>query len=769
MDARTFAARCLSILAVLFTCAVGPSDSAPLVPPRIEYPDAEDANGNLIVDRLEAETARLSAAGKPEAPVRLEVVLYEPYTEADLALFRNLGGTVIHTFEAVSYGFSGTFPAGRVGELLSALNQGGRVCVISDDPTGHGHLDYSARHVRARSLEVWGAGYDGDSTTTIAILDTGIDDAHTDFSGRVSAGWTDTTSEAYGEKVDYNGHGSHVSGIALGSGAVYGSGAVATVTLTKSGRLPTIAGNGYFDYVEVKSTGVSGLQLNLAWAAGTAGINCRNTAWSWMGYSSSGSSPFLKNYNITTAGVHRPIFVNHTGAGNAAYSALETFNYSSVGDGYNLFRGMAPACTLLGVKVLRNDISGSSTDWGEGLDWCVERRDTYNIRVINLSLGIDDGGTNGTLDTKVNNAVANGIVVVCSAGNDYPTYTIPSPGNAAKAITVGAINDDGAMTNYSSNGFSGQNKPDVVAPGGSRVAGTPVTSVETNDGDAQNALEDRNSDDYWQNWGTSMASPMVAGLAGLLIDAQVQTGDPWNSTQAEALRVKSIILMTATEINKIGEKNWNGGNAPVTDSGNNPTLNRGARDLVEGFGKINADAAIEAMTTTQAPFTGEFAGTFGAGQLARKAAARKVVLESGTAYDFTLRALSGSLDGDLYIYDGTPDGNGNPVIRASATNASLGTDETITNWTAPSSGTYYMVGKYVSGAGTGNYGFEFGPREEPTATPTGTASATPTVTPTQPPPPTATPTGTASATPTPTLPPGISTGVEELLWRSLPW
>ncbi len=680
--------------------------SAPFVPPKIVHPAQEDQDFNLIVDRLEKAIDKAKAEGKESDLVRIEVVLYEPYNQGDLQNFEKFGGKIIHTFEYVSYGFAGTVPFNKINELKKLLSENGRLCVISDDPKGKAHLDFSAQHLRARTSEVWGAGYTGNSSTTVAVLDTGIDDAHTDFSGRVSAGWTDTSSDGYASKVDYNGHGSHVSGIILGSGASLGSGAVSNLTVTKSGFLPSSDGYGFFTMNEVKNTGAGNeLDINLAWSGvGTTQVSARDTTWSWMGYNDSGTSPNTISYaSETVTGVYKPFLGNSSGAGSEAYSALITHKYSSVGDGYNLFRGIAPSCTLLGVKVLIDDGSGWSTDWGDGLDWCVTNRDTYGIRVINMSLGLDNGVTNSTMDNKVNNAVSNGIVVVCSAGNDYSTYTIPSPGNAAKAITVGSINDEGAMTNYSSNGFGGQNKPDVVAPGGSMVAGTLITSVETNDGDAQNNLTDRQSNDYTNMHGTSMASPMVAGLAGLVIDAI----GSWTSTEAEALSVKNIILMTASETNKVGEYNWNGGAAPTTLSGNNPTLNRGARDSVEGFGRANADAAIEAVTVVHAIDTCLMPVTLGDAQTNRKATACYTNLTSGQQYDITFQCLSGSLDCDLYVYHSTPDANGNPVILASATNASTGTNESI-SYTATYTGVHYLVGKYVSGSGTGSHGFCIG-------------------------------------------------------------
>jgi len=689
----------LFILSVLLTTSVF---SLTFVPPKIVHPAQEDQNFNLIVDRLEKEMAKAKAEGKETEPVRIEVVLYEPYTQEDLATFEKLGGKIIHTFEYVSYGYAGTIPYNKIEELKKLLNENGKLCIISDDPKGGAFLDYSAQLVRARNAYVWGAGYEGESTTTIAVLDTGIDDSHTDFFGRVSAGWTDTTSDAYATARDYNGHGSHCSGIALGSVAALGSGSITSITVTDTGFMHPTGGYGWITMNEVKSTGTSAITINLQWSWGTCWLNCEDPSWTWLGGGGSASSPYSRSYDAIVTGTFKPYIGNSSGAANAPYSCLITHNYSDVSDSYNLFRGIAPGCKLLGVKVLLNNGSGNSTDWGEGLDWCVTNRATYNIRVINMSLGLFTGSTDSTLDTKVNTAVSNGIVVCCAAGNDYPTYTIPSPGNAAKAITVGAINDKAAMTNYSSNGFGGQNKPDVVAPGGSNVANTLITSVETNDGDAQNNLTDRQSNDYTNMKGTSMATPMVAGLAGLVIDAK----GSWGYTESEVLSVKNVILMTATETNIIGEYNWNGGSTPTVLSGNDPTLDRGARDLREGFGKVNADAAVEAVVYNLPLYTGSIPRTIGSGVTDRKAMAVSVSMTNGVQYDIDLQNIGGTpLDCDLYLYSGTPDANGNPVILASATNSGTADEQII--YTAASTGTNYLVGKYVTVSGSGSYSFGY--------------------------------------------------------------
>jgi len=670
-----------------------------LVPPVIRHPGPLDADRDLVLDRLAGRVAALERTGQGEEQVPVEVVLYEPYRAADLALFEALGGTVVHTFEAVGYGFAGPIPARSVTELARRLGASGRLCVIADDPPMVPTLDVATQQARIRP-GLWSQGFDGGATTTIAVVDTGLDDSHPDFAGRISPGWVDTTAHAYPSPVDVNGHGTHVASIALGSGASVGVGAPGMrLVTTTSGRLSTTSNYGTYDNLVARGTGVGALELELHWlGTGSTWVHARDPSWSWIGVSSvSSTSPNVTSYDISTPGTYRPIFGNSTGAGNAPYVGREEYPYAPVGDGYPIFRGVASGCTVLGVKVLLDTGSTPATDVEEGLDYVLQHRDDYNIRVVNLSLGEENGVVVPTMDDKVNTLVANGIVVVASAGNDFPTYTIGSPANAARVITVGAVNDAGAMTNYSSNGFSGQGKPDVVASGGSTTGGTKIVAAESNDGDSRNLMSDLVANDYTGFKGTSMSAPLVSGLAALLIDVQEQLGDPWQSTEAEALAVKGLILMTATETNLPGEMLWNGGDVPVNPSGNDPTLDRGGADAREGFGQVNADAAVQALTD-RLELPAAVAVTLGSDPASARARAWWFDASAAESYSFGLDVPPGA-DLDLFVYQGAPDADGRPVIGASSTTAGAA-DERITGFSPPVDGRCYLVVKAVSGSGT---------------------------------------------------------------------
>ena len=227
--------------------------------------------------------------------------------------------------------------------------------------------------------------------------------------------------------------------------------------------------------------------------------------------------------------------------------------------------GMAPQAYLVGVKVLDAGGSGSFSVVMAGMQWTVDYRYEYNIRAASMSLG-GPGPIEWTSDEEdsvnrfANEMVRAGISMLIAAGNSAAPATIGTPGGAEDVITVGALNKNTAIAEYSSQGPTeeGRVKPNVA------FVGSDVMSAQHNSGDGYVAFS-----------GTSMATPGVAGTVALMLQA---------NPDLSPFDVRNILQETAT----YRECHYMFANEPCLEDG----IPKNRQNNVYGHGHVEALAAV---------------------------------------------------------------------------------------------------------------------------------------------------------------------------------
>lgn len=144
-------------------------------------------------------------------------------------------------------------------------------------------------------------------------------------------------------------------------------------------------------------------------------------------------------------------------------------------------------CSMLSARALDESGGGSLSDIADAITWSADQ----GAEVINLSLG--GGGYTQTMKNAVSYAQNEGALVVAAAGNDYGA-SVSYPAAYEECLAVSALDSDGSLAAYSNVG----SEIELCAPGSNVLSTIPWG-------------------DYDEFSGTSMASPVVAGVAGLAI------------------------------------------------------------------------------------------------------------------------------------------------------------------------------------------------------------------------------------------------------------
>ena len=377
--------------------------------------------------------------------------------------------------------------------------------------------------------------------------------------------------------------------------------------------------------------------------------------------------------------------------------------------------GIAPDAALVGIESL-SDATVSLANFAE------EFSEYFNMRAVNMSWGYVGGLPLGSLGgiagfgtvEALKKIAEGGILPVAAAGNSFtPANGNGAPAVADEAISVAATGNLDGIAGYSSGGVGAVDedeggeymKPDVTAPGG-----TVTDLVDA----VQRGLPNRSESEqdpireYTLKAGTSMASPFTTGVSGLVANAMefdapagIALPEPESTGLEDVLRLKQVLLATASET---------AFTAAPYHRAHAPTYEFGGRDTYEGFGRVNPDAAIDAVTRELSGTSSETLGlnlpedsravagyvTAGAGTLS--AEVQFDYYSGGNASD-----TGGDPQIDLFVYDAeTPADNGDPNIVAraqgtdgdAAVSTSFGRDAT--------ESVYYVVAKLVNVPGVVN-------------------------------------------------------------------
>jgi serine protease AprX len=139
-------------------------------------------------------------------------------------------------------------------------------------------------------------------------------------------------------------------------------------------------------------------------------------------------------------------------------------------DGY--YRGIASEANLVLIKAMTPEYHVRTPQVVRSLKWIRRNLDKYNIRIVNLSLGVDEttDSLHHPVVELVEDLVKKGVVIVAASGNN-PMAPLKPPGWAPSAITVGGYNDHNSVDWFqrelwhSSYGtVQGHRKPELLAP-----------------------------------------------------------------------------------------------------------------------------------------------------------------------------------------------------------------------------------------------------------------------------------------------------------------
>jgi subtilisin family serine protease len=573
--------------------------------------------------------------------------------------------------------------------------------------------------------EIAATYYELDGEFSAADPSVVFEDVGSDADDPKTVGWFDAGARYgnYDEPRDPNGHGSHCSSIMGGTGRASAvdpdsvtterPGEVLTAGATRQYEVDATGGTGVFGVVygtaiEVIIEGPDGRQLDATSATSDSALNEHAVA----------ETPVETDgtYTVIVRAAEGELAstarVDEVSVG-AFVDPAET-NGDRTGDRTGIHTGVAPDQSLFGMQ-------GLSGPTGQLAAHAEEFADLFNVRAVNMSWGyvggLPLGSVGGILDTipgGIKDIAEAGILTCAAAGNAAtPANGNGSPAVADECISVCATGPLDGLSAYSSGGIGALDededavymKPDVSAPGG--VLDDLVDAAQTGSADTPESDQSPIAD-YTGKAGTSMAAPYTTGVAGLVSQAMeedapasIELPNPDDAGIEDVYRLKQTILATASET---------AFTAAPYHRAHPATYNFGGRDPYEGYGRVNPDAAVDAVTRE---LSGSTDATMGLNRPTDpRAVAGYVQAGPGTVdVSVSFDYYSGGNEGmtkeaphvDLFVYDAeSPADNGEPNVLARAQGLQGDASATVSIPRDSDERTLYVVAKLVNVPGVVN-------------------------------------------------------------------
>ena len=574
-------------------------------------------------------------------------------------------------FESIS-GFAGTFPLTNLSSFSGEFPN----LNIEKDEIIETYLNYASIQTGAVNSTWYINGIKGNTNASVAVIDSGIDLNNDFLQGQIRGG------EDYTEESNINdnyGHGTFISSVIAGSGIENTS--EPTILVINKNYTHSDLFEDYlpskdysFKIISFNATNfTSRIEINSSWNLIENGID---NVWFELYYD---SNLVNRSHNIMqNLDYHISQKVSQYGKGiydlyiryHKLLNKIPKFSFNidlsyypeSYIQNFNYFTGIANASKIVAFKVVNGSGIGHTSDLISAMASLKNNRTIYQVVSACLSIGTL-GDDVKAINRVINEVADSGIVIVIAAGNYGVKGSNPLNKLALtkNSIVVGAINDKDQVTSYSSVGTSIENnltKPDIVAPGGSILPGhRSILSAKENASKATAMV------------GTSISAAITSAAINLLINARWGDWTNYNShnTSLLAMMLKAILLMTASETNLEREDD------PATDideSSYSPSTYIGTietlKDVHEGYGRINIEAAIDALTrdlslneSVQQKLTSSQVNP-----LAQHVFARKIKLEPNKQYLFHLDVIDDA-ELDMFLYANSSKTNGEPILLQS--------------------------------------------------------------------------------------------------------